>query len=60
MGWYFDYKPIIETDKGIKAKSKRGDFVKNWWASRWLVAMERGWTAAVCSGVAAMPARGTL
>ena len=37
MGWYFDYKPIIETDKGIKAKSKRGDFVKNWWASRWLV-----------------------
>lgn len=41
MGWYYDYKPTIKTDKGIKAKSKRGDFVKNWWASRWLAAMER-------------------
>lgn len=41
MGWYYDYKPTIETDKGIKAKSKRGDFVKNWWASRWLGAMEQ-------------------
>lgn len=41
MGWYYDYKPTIETDKGIKAKSKRGDFVKNWWATRWLAAMER-------------------
>jgi hypothetical protein len=33
MSWYYDYKPTIETDKGIKAKSKRGDFVKNWWAT---------------------------
>lgn len=43
MSWYYDFKPTkpIETDKGIKAKSKRGDFVKNWWASRWLAAMER-------------------
>ncbi|MFZ1397601.1 MAG: hypothetical protein WAS33_11910 [Candidatus Promineifilaceae bacterium] len=43
MSWYFDFKPTkpIETDKGIKAKSKRGDFVKNWWASRWLAAMEQ-------------------
>ncbi|MBK8905316.1 MAG: hypothetical protein IPM53_29305 [Anaerolineaceae bacterium] len=41
MGWYYDYKPTIETDKGIKAKSKRGNFVKNWWATRWLTAMER-------------------
>ena len=43
MSWYYDFKPTkpIETDKGIKAKSKRGDFVKNWWASRWLSAMER-------------------
>lgn len=41
MGWYYDYKPTIETDKGIKAKSKRGDFVKNWWATRWIAAMER-------------------
>ena len=43
MSWYYDFKPTkpIETDKGIKAKSKRGDFVKNWWASRWLGAMEQ-------------------
>ncbi|MCB8977600.1 MAG: hypothetical protein H6657_09285 [Ardenticatenaceae bacterium] len=43
MSWYYDFKPTkpIETDKGIKAKSKQGDFVKNWWASRWLAAMER-------------------
>jgi len=41
MGWYYDYKPPIESDEGIKAKSKRGDFVKNWWATRWLKAMEQ-------------------
>ncbi|MCP4420010.1 MAG: hypothetical protein GY805_25660, partial [Chloroflexi bacterium] len=33
--------PIIETDEGIKAKSKRGAFVKSWWATRWIEAMER-------------------
>lgn len=41
MSWYYDAKPTIKTDEGIKAKSKRGDFVKNWWAGRWLEAMER-------------------
>lgn len=41
MSWYYDVKPTIRTDKGIKAKSKRGDFVKNWWAGRWLKAMEK-------------------
>ncbi len=41
MSWYYNAKPTIETDKGIKAKSKRGDFVKNWWATRWIAAMER-------------------
>ena len=40
MSWYYDYKPTIETDEGIKAKSKRGVFVKNWWAARWIEAME--------------------
>ena len=40
MGWYYDHKPTIETDEGIKAKSKRGAFVKNWWATRWIKAME--------------------
>ena len=39
MGWYYDSKPTIQTDDGIKAKSKRGAFVKNWWASRWLKSM---------------------
>ncbi len=42
MSWYYDFptsKPI-ETDQGIKAKSKRGDFVKSWWAKRWIESME--------------------
>lgn len=40
---YEFYKPTkpIETDKGIKARSKRGEFVKNWWAERWIKALER-------------------
>lgn len=43
MSWYYNFKPTkaIETDEGIKARSKRGDFVKNWWATRWIAAMER-------------------
>ncbi|MCK6624843.1 MAG: SWIM zinc finger family protein [Anaerolineae bacterium] len=41
---YYDYYPSsqpIKTDQGIKAKSKRGDFAKNWWATRWIAALER-------------------
>ncbi|VAW31140.1 hypothetical protein MNBD_CHLOROFLEXI01-3079 [hydrothermal vent metagenome] len=43
MSWYYNYKnkPTIETDEGIKAKSKRGAFVKSWWATRWIEAMEQ-------------------
>lgn len=43
MSWYYDFKPTkpIETDEGIKARSKQGEFVKNWWANRWIEAMER-------------------
>ena len=43
MSWYYNYntKPTIETDQGIKAKSKRGAFVKSWWATRWIKAMEQ-------------------
>lgn len=43
MSWYYDFKPTkpIETDEGIKSKSKRGEFVKSWWATRWIKAMER-------------------
>lgn len=40
MGWYYDAKPTIETDEGIKAKSRRGKFVEKWWATRWIEAME--------------------
>jgi uncharacterized Zn finger protein len=29
----------IRVDKGIKAQSQRGQFVKNWWASRWIAAL---------------------
>lgn len=41
---YYTYYPPsipIETREGIKARSKRGEFVKNWWASRWIEALER-------------------
>ncbi|HSH03016.1 MAG TPA: hypothetical protein VLL52_10900, partial [Anaerolineae bacterium] len=42
MSWYYEYKrrSTIETDAGIKAKSKRGDFAQNWWAQKWIGAME--------------------
>ena len=30
----------IEVEDGIKAKSKRGKFVKNWWADRWIKALK--------------------
>lgn len=40
---YFYFKPTkaIETKDGIKAQSKRGSFAKNWWAQRWIAALER-------------------
>ncbi|MFT5194705.1 MAG: putative Zn finger protein [Candidatus Promineifilaceae bacterium] len=41
MSWYYDSKPTISRDDGIKAKSKRGTFVKNWWADRWITNMEK-------------------
>jgi uncharacterized Zn finger protein len=31
----------IETHDGIKARSQRGAFAKNWWAERWIEALER-------------------
>ena len=36
---YTSTRPIEVTD-GIKAKSKRGKFVKNWWADRWIKALK--------------------
>jgi uncharacterized Zn finger protein len=31
----------IEVEDGIKAKSRRGTFVDNWWADRWIKALTR-------------------
>jgi len=40
---YFYFKPTkaIKTKDGIKAQSKRGAFAKNWWAEKWIAALER-------------------
>ena len=38
--WYPESRPIA-TDKGLKARSKRGEFTNNWWAARWIGALER-------------------
>jgi uncharacterized Zn finger protein len=42
---YYDYfyepsRPR-QVEGGIKARSQRGEFAKNWWAARWIRAMER-------------------
>lgn len=37
----FERTTPIQTDEGIKARSKRGGFAKNWWADRWIKALER-------------------
>jgi uncharacterized Zn finger protein len=33
--------PPIQRKDGIKARSQRGEFVTNWWAQRWIRALER-------------------
>ena len=38
---YFQPSQPIHTDEGIKARSKKGKFVKNWWAKRWIDTLER-------------------
>ena len=38
---YFKPSRPRATDEGIKARSKRGAFAKNWWATRWIKALER-------------------
>ena len=38
---FFEPSRPIETDEGIKARSKRGAFAKSWWASRWITALEQ-------------------
>jgi uncharacterized Zn finger protein len=40
---YYGFGPTrpIQAKNGIKARSQRGAFTKNWWATRWIQAMER-------------------
>lgn len=38
---YFQPSRPIQTDEGIKARSKKGKFVKNWWAKRWIQTLEK-------------------
>lgn len=38
--WGFRPSRPVATDAGIPARSRRGAFVKHWWASRWIEAME--------------------
>ncbi|MEJ2207825.1 MAG: SWIM zinc finger family protein [Anaerolineae bacterium] len=44
--YYENYWPSYETTRpidvedGIKAKSRRGKFVENWWADRWIAALK--------------------
>ena len=42
MGYYY-FKPTKpkEAKDGIKARSQRGSFARNWWAKRWISALER-------------------
>jgi uncharacterized Zn finger protein len=39
--YYFKPTRPIEVEGGVKARSRRGAFAKNWWATRWIEAMER-------------------
>ena len=43
MPYDYYFKPTKPKDAkdGIKARSKRGSFVKNWWAERWIAALEQ-------------------
>ncbi len=36
----YEYTRPIDVEDGIKARSKRGKFVKNWWADRWIAALK--------------------
>lgn len=39
--YYFKPSKPKEVKDGIKARSQRGSFAKNWWAQRWIAALER-------------------
>lgn len=38
--YYFKPTRPLKAKEGIKARSRKGEFVKSWWASRWIRAME--------------------
>jgi uncharacterized Zn finger protein len=43
-GGFYPPSTPIRTDKGIKARSRRGAFGESWWAKRWIAALDRfGW-----------------
>ncbi len=37
---FFEPSKPLKAEGGIKARSRRGTFTKNWWANRWIEAME--------------------
>jgi uncharacterized Zn finger protein len=39
--YYFKPTKAIQAKDGLKARSQRGAFAKNWWAQRWIAALER-------------------
>ncbi len=39
--FYFEPTHPRPVEGGLKARSQRGDFVKNWWATAWIRALER-------------------
>jgi len=39
--YYFKPTKAIKTKDGIKAQNQRGAFAINWWAQRWIAALER-------------------
>jgi len=41
FNYWFKPTKAIKTKDGIKAQSQRGAFAKNWWAQRWIAALER-------------------
>jgi uncharacterized Zn finger protein len=38
---YYEPRKPRKTDEGIKARSRRGEFVEHWWAERWIKSLER-------------------
>ena len=42
MTWdYWESRPRIRPENGIRARAKRGRFGETWWAGRWIAALER-------------------